>query len=308
MEMTPPPDLVSALLSAAGLAGRPQAVVSLGESTNRVWALTLGDHRYVLRQRLDGSAASVRKEAYLSGLLAARDVPAPRVLAAATGEHVAALSTYVEGVGLDQALGSLTRHELASAWRSVGDVLRGVHEIGLGTAGEIVGDRIKSFAGGWAAWSTGHLADDLVWLRDRVADGIPISAARIDRFADLARDALADAPVRLIHNDALPQNILVAPGADGWRCTGVLDWEFARAGDPRWDLATLDLRPAHLVPEAFYEGYGTHPREPHATIYEVLALAWKTRAQLEGRGDWSWTPLAARLAYLRDLAEHLARI
>ena len=88
----------------------------------------------------------------------------------------------------------------------------------------------------------------------------------------------------------------------------MLDWEFARAGDPRWDLATLDLRPAHLVPEAFYDGYGAHPGEPHATIYEVLALAWKTRAQLEGRGDWSWTPLPDRLAYLRDLTEHLARV
>jgi aminoglycoside phosphotransferase (APT) family kinase protein len=200
----------------------------------------VGDHRYVLRQRLDGSAAAARKEAYLSGLLAARDVPAPRVLAAVTGEEVGVLSTYVEGIGLDQALRSLTRHELASAWRSVGDVLRGVHEIRLGTAGEIVGDRIEPFAAGWAAWSTGQLAEDLVWLRDQVADSTPISAARIERFAELARDALSDAPVRLIHNDVLPQNIVVAPGTDGWRCTGVLDWEFARAGDPRSDRATLD--------------------------------------------------------------------
>ena len=280
----------------------------MGESTNRVWALTVGNHRYVLRQRLDGSAAAARKETYLSGLLAEQGVPAPRVLAAVTGEHVGVLSTYVEGIGLDQALGSLTGHELASAWRSVGDVLRGVHEIGLETAGEIVGNRIEPFARGWAAWSTGDLAEDLVWLQDRIAGGTRVSAAQIDRFAELARDALTDAPVRLIHNDALPQNILVAPGPDGWRCAAVLDWEFARAGDPRWDLATLDLRPAHLVPEAFYKGYGAQPREPHATIYEVLTLAWKTRAQLAGCGDWSWTPLAARLAYLRDLAEHLARI
>ena len=180
----------------AGLPGRPEAVISLGDSTNLVWAVTVADRRYVLRQRLDGSATAAGKETYLSGLLAAQGVPAPRVLATVTGEHVGVLSTYVEGVGLDRALMSLTREELGPVWRSVGDVLRRVHEIDLGTAGEIVGDRIEPFPGGWAAWSTEHVAADLLWLRDRVTGGAGISAARIERFAELARDALTDAPAR----------------------------------------------------------------------------------------------------------------
>jgi aminoglycoside phosphotransferase (APT) family kinase protein len=130
-----------------------------------------------------------------------------------------------------------------------------------------------------------------------------------------ARGALRERPVRLLHNDALPQNVLVAPsapvtsGRQRWRCTGWLDWEFARAGDPVWDLATLDFRPAGLVPDAFYAGYGGPPPEPQASVYDLLMAAWRTRAELEGGGPgWRWPPQAARLAYLRDLPSRLARL
>lgn len=120
--------------------------------------------------------------------------------------------------------------------------------------------------------------------------------------------ALADVPIRLLHNDALPQNIMVAPGPQGWHCTGWIDWEFARAGDPAWDLGTIDFRPAALVPLSFYEGYGAHPGEPHASTYDLLMASWRTRAEWEHGSSWDWPPQQARIAYLRQLPEQIARL
>ena len=100
----------------------------------------------------------------------------------------------------------------------------------------------------------------------------------------------------------------VARGPDGWRCTGWLDWEFARAADPLWDLGTLDFRPAGLAPPFFYEGYGAYPAEPQVSIYELLMATWRTRAELEHGSHWDWPPRQARLAYLHDLPTRINRL
>lgn len=300
-----PNELIDELLSSAGVRGVPESIVALGESTNRVWKLTVDSDRFVVKQRLDASADLARKESYLSELLGKHDVPAPRVLSVAIGAEIGILTSFADGMRLDEAIESVPADQLASAWRSVGEAMRRAHSIELPVAGEIVGDRIEPFPGGWASWATEDLSDLLFWLANRFE--VSVERQLVDRFVIVAREVLAEAPVRLIHNDALPQNFMVARQSDGdWRCTGLLDWEFARAGDPRWDIATLDLRSAGLVPDAFYEGYGSRPSEPEATIYEVLTAAWKTRAQLEGHGDWHWSPLVARCDYFRRLPDLLS--
>jgi hypothetical protein len=73
-------------------------------------------------------------------------------------------------------------------------------------------------------------------------------------------------------------------------------------------VATLDFRPAGLVPDAFYAGYGAPPPEPQASVYDLLMAAWRTRAELQGEGAWRWPPQAARVAYVRDLPSRLARL
>jgi aminoglycoside phosphotransferase (APT) family kinase protein len=250
----------------------------------------------------------MRKEAYLSDLLQRYAVPAPRLLAAAANEYgVATLNTWLPGLRLDQALEHLSSSELDSAWRSVGVALQQAHTIDLPLAGEIIEDRIEPFEGGWARWVLADLADDISWLQ--TALNTPrIDPALLEDVRIGAMEALADAPVRLIHNDALPQNIMVAPSSKGWFCTGWLDWDFARAGDPCWDLSTLDFRPAGLVPTAFYEGYGVRPAELEASIFDLLTATWRTRAELEHGSRWSWPPRSERIAYLRELSAHLARL
>src|SRR5262249_36307235 len=153
---------------------------------------------------------------------------------------------------------SVTGHDLDGAWRSTGEALQRAHQIDLPVAGEIEGDQIDPFPSGWSWWVLGPLVDNTRWLQATVG-APPANLPLLERIVVAATAALESASVRLIHNDALPQNVLVAPTTEGWRCTGWLDWEFARAADPRWDLGTLDFRPAGLVPSSFYEGYGRQP-------------------------------------------------
>jgi aminoglycoside phosphotransferase (APT) family kinase protein len=304
----PPGALVRTLRREAGIGGRPGRLTPLGVSTSSVWALDVEGAAYVVRWRLDGDEEMARKEAYLSGLLRGHGVPAPETLAvASTEEGVATLSTYLLGVRLDVANETLGEEERCQAWRAAGEALRRAHEIAFPVAGEIVGERVAPFPCSFGDHMTDSLADDLRWLQTAVG-GARVNSVLLERVVAAARGALRQRPVRLLHNDALPQNVLVVPGPDGWRCSGWLDWEFARAGDPLWDVATIDFRPAGLVPDAFYAGYGATPPEPQASVYELLMAVWRTQAELEGHGAWRWPPQAARLAYLRDLPSRLARL
>jgi aminoglycoside phosphotransferase (APT) family kinase protein len=303
-----PAELLQSLLREAGIHGPVESLFLLGVSTCSVWALTAGDRQYVVRLRLDGDPQLARKEIYLSELLRGHGAPAPEVLGVVADEHgVATLSTLLPGIRLDRAMESLPPHELRSAWRSTGEALRLAHEISLPEAGEIVGDQVEPFPGGWGKWVLEDLEKDVLWLREALGEP-PVSLPLLRRVISASVHALKDAPARLVHNDAQPQNVLVAPGVDGWRCTGWLDWEFARAADPLWDIGTLDFRPAGLVPAAFYEGYGSQPAEPQASIYDLLMATWRTRVELEYGSYWDWPPQQARIDYLRELPTRIDRL
>jgi aminoglycoside phosphotransferase (APT) family kinase protein len=92
-------------------------------------------------------------------------------------------------------------------------------------------------------------------------------------------------PVRLLHNDPHPWNILVDRVGSGWQCTGWLDWEFAWAGDPAWDIARLDifrLKDIGPTPDAFTAGYGL-PRVPVVSdLYEFAIMLWMSNQAAAG--------------------------
>lgn len=92
-------------------------------------------------------------------------------------------------------------------------------------------------------------------------------AERADAFAGCA------AP-RLCHNDFHEGNILVAPEADGWALTGIIDVENAVAADPLLDLAKTQYYSIHgdeAKLSGFLDGYGPlpHDRTDRVRLYRL---------------------------------------
>ncbi|GGX87327.1 phosphotransferase family protein [Streptomyces fructofermentans] len=83
---------------------------------------------------------------------------------------------------------------------------------------------------------------------------------------------LAPPPRRvLLHTEFMRQHLTVDP--DGWRLTGLFDFEPALIGDPAYDFVGVALfiacgRPRLL--KRFYEAYGRAPFDPHTLMAYTL--------------------------------------
>ncbi len=114
------------------------------------------------------------------------------------------------------------------------------------------------------------------------------------RVVSFVRENLAYIPsdldgVSLVHGDFKPSNLLVDP--DDGHLTGVLDWEFAFAGSPLFDLATL-LRESAGLPREFELGVV----EGYEAAGKRLPLHWRRTARL--------LDLANLCTFLTDSAGH----
>ena len=272
-------------LSIADLSVTPAAGIG---STNRNWIVSDGERRYFLREYrwpFDGPDDLDRpeKEAWLGDLLHARQVPAPRVLwRVESVRSVASLSTFLPG----QHLGDVPV-ACASAWRSAGTILARIHTIRIGRgdkAGMIAGRSVRPFAeGSWGRWQAANAVRHATAVAQR--GDYPVDPELVGRVYRKAVPLLDSRPVRLLHNDPHPWNILVDRDGPTWRCTGWLDWEFAWTGDPAWDIARMDifrLKDIGPTPEAFTGGYGS-PRVPIISgLYEFAIVLWMSN-QAAGR-------------------------
>lgn len=81
----------------------------------------------------------------------------------------------------------------------------------------------------------------------------------VDRLAAFLQETpLPEYPhARLVHGDFNPANVLVKEGEKGWEISALLDWEFAFAGSPMWDIANWLREAKHVDPtytQAFLSG------------------------------------------------------
>lgn len=86
---------------------------------------------------------------------------------------------------------------------------------------------------------------------------------------------IPEAPFTLAHGDFDPANILVEEQNNGWKVTGILDWEFAHSGSWVIDVANM-LRYAHQMPITFQENFlkGLQSQGVH------LPAEWRTITHL----------------------------
>jgi aminoglycoside phosphotransferase (APT) family kinase protein len=146
-----------------------------------------------------------------------------------------------------------------------------------------------------ATWSsTGTLAD---YRRERVAAALALAAAA--GVPPLAFPPAGDAAGarRFLHGDLVAANVVWGPGGPR-----LVDWEFARAGDPAEDLAYLAelnrLTPAALA--AVLRGHGDAAVAARVEAWRPIvaydAGAWYLREGVAGEGERLVARAAALLA------------
>jgi aminoglycoside phosphotransferase (APT) family kinase protein len=300
MSAVPDAELLRAVLSVAGVGGAIANLRVLDHSSNLVARVEVDGRRYVYREyRHPEDGERPAKERWLHGMLAERGVPVARILGLVDrGAEAAALLEWRPGVSLSEVPDP-------SAWRAYGACLRRAHEIAFDQCGEIVGTRVLA----WDNWSD-HMTADLTSRIDYLLAPYPLRDHRLVTVAvESCRRAIRHDTPKLVHNDASAWNVLVTPLKNDWECSAILDWEFARAGDPAWDLARLVfLRDGHyVIPGTFWDGYGSGP--PQSLLaYELLIAAWKSE-QLERAPDTVHEPVRVWLEdYLAELPSNLQRL
>lgn len=313
------------LLTEAGISHKSiRNVEPIGTGvTNRTSLVVLQDDtRYVLRQYEWPHATSdnlhrLEKECYLHNLLLKHDVPVPAILAQFDDDGVrAVLMEYKPGHLLGDIVESLSEGPRDQAWRSVGAALRKVHSVQLpdSCAGLIVGERVVPFEEG--SWGDFHYHQAVQHASNLLKRdlGLRFDLAAMRRVLKQAIPVLNERPLVLLHNDPHPWNVLVNEAAGPWECSAWLDWEYAWSGDPAWDLARLDLfrlKPIGPTPAAFYEGYGSAPKDPERTIYELAIYMWMANQYLDGEVDEERVLMPtyeAAMRYLARIDEAVERI
>ncbi len=170
-------------------------------------------------------------------------------------------------------------------------------EAGLRRLGHAVGELVARL-GGMPMPKAGELVDaDLTIRPFDLPDGLPgfvathawpqwsaDERAGLNEVAERAQDLLDGVDrTALVHSDVNPKNLLVDPGS--LEVTGLVDWEYAHAGNPFADLGNVlrfDRHPAYI--------------DAVLTVYaDRLGTASGAALELARAADlWSLVDLAAR--------------
>lgn len=213
------------------LAGRDvlEAEYLSGGLSNRNFLLRLSGRPQECVLRLyDRDPAACAKEVAVLGMVG-RDLPVPRVLYAddglESGVAVSVLSV-VDGISLFQLRQMNDAPSLAEASYDVGRVLARLAGFpGPPTARESLVSLIKRFTGSatFASRVTDKIAQALVDLAETWQPHLAVAAAHTS----------------LVHGDFNSPNIFVRRTDDGWRVSGLLDWEFALDASPYVDIGNF---------------------------------------------------------------------
>ena len=316
--------IIVTLLQSAGIEQAVHNVEPIGDGvTNRTSLVVLNDDtRYILREYdwpYDSSdnLHRLEKERYLHDLLLEYGVPVPVIFAEHEDESTCGvLMEYKLGELLGNVVDTLTEVQRAQAWRAAGTALRKVHSIRLPDrcTGVIVGEGVQPFEEG--SWGEFHFHQAIQHANHLLKRdlGLRFDQSSMKSILKQAVPLLNERPMVLLHNDPHPWNVLVHEVAGHWTCSAWLDWEYAWSGDPTWDLVRTDLfrlKPIGPTPDAFYEGYGAFPREPHRSIYELSIYLWMANQYLDGEVDEERVLMPtyeAAMRYLEQIDQSVQRI
>lgn len=201
--------------------------------------------------------------------------------------------------------------DVSGAWRQAAAALRAAHSIPLRStdAGFLSADGLVALPEG----SFGQFHQDRIGRYARrlhaKAPELGVDPVRITALARAAQPKIDEAPLVLGHGDSHAWNVLVVRDQSGrWQLSGWLDWEFAWAGDPAWDHMRMMVQRFSdfgALPNAWWDGYGSRPRELNLAIAVLHFMLWKALDHVAGIDS---RDAAVALAWLIELPQHLAEL
>jgi len=159
-------------------------------------------------------------------------VPTPRVRASGTYENGwrYVLMSRLRGLNLAHAWERVPRGDRERLVAELGEVLAALHAVDTDGLDDVLGP------GDWGAFVDRQSAGAVARQR---AKGLP------EPWLEQIPDFLASTPLpraprpALLHTEVMRQHVLVDP--EGWRLTGLFDFEPAMLGDPAYDFVGVGL-------------------------------------------------------------------
>ena len=224
-----------------------------GGLANTNYRVMLADREEPLVVRLYTRDAAVCATEVAILRLVEDTVRVPQLLyAACDAEPPYTVSSWVEGVKLEEILTRGDAEKAHAAGYAAGATLAAVHKHTFDRAGFFGPDlTIAEPLGTIRAACEGYVRVRLTEERVRTRLGEAL-AEQLAQMMDQRAMLLDTLPNRaaLLHGDYKPQNLLMHPTVAGrWVTAAVLDWEFAFAGPPLFDVGQLLRYRATLPPE-----------------------------------------------------------
>ncbi|WP_328770869.1 aminoglycoside phosphotransferase family protein [Streptomyces sp. NBC_00286] len=254
---------VADLCERLGLAG--QRIVRFEEGSLPVYAIG-GAHVVKLYPAFEQDDC-VREEKVLSHLYGRLPIPTPQLHSAGAyknGWHYVLMSR-LPGVGLDQEWPRIPSAERDRIVTEAAEALAALHSVDPAPIATAVGP---------ADWRTLIAGQRAQAVEQQRAFGLSQGwLEQIPWFLDTV--PLPPPPRRvLLHTEFMRQHLTVDP--QGWRLTGLFDFEPAMIGDPAYDFAAVGMFMTSCDPrlfKRFYDAYGRPPINPRVLMaYGLLHL------------------------------------
>ncbi len=218
-------------------------------------------------------------------------LPTPRILATGRcdGWYYLAMSR-LDGRPLDEVWGTIPSDDRVRLMVTLGEGIAALHAIPH-----------EGLAGVSADWD-GFVVRWCEDVRTRQSKK-GLAAPWLDQVAPfLTRHLHDDGRRALLHTEIMRQHVLAAPGADGWRITGLVDYEPSMVGAPEYELSSVGVFTSCAEPGlfgAYLEGYGAKwdASLPNRVMAQAILHRYSNlRWYLERLGDFGTTDLEALAA------------
>ena len=300
------PTTADAVIALADRRLRAETITRLdGGANSAVFDVgTSGGGALVVKVYSDLLHWKMEKEVFVYGLLKrqALAAPVPVILAADDSKTLLTANvlvmTKLHGDHVLSLLDRLDDNELAHINGQIGAFLRSLHTVSFDQFGYVGTNGIVGPHDTNLAYMRFQFDKKLHEFADLGGDDD--LRGRIERHVASREDLLADCPrSSCCHNDCHYGNVLVER-ADGWRMSGMLDFENVLSGDPLLDLAKAHCywpRRNETLLAALIEGYGDLRPDWRDALDLYVLYHWLEL--------WDWFASLGQTEALDELADEM---